>query len=73
MGRVGHAVPCPVLHLWEFTKPTVAAVHGYCLGGGTYFALLSDIVVAAHDAYFQMPLPQGAGLPGAETMVEPWV
>jgi len=63
----------PVLRLWEFPKPTVAAVHGYCLGGGTYFALLNDIVVAAEDAYFQMPLPQGAGLPGAETMVEPWV
>jgi enoyl-CoA hydratase len=63
----------PVLHLWECTKPTVAAVHGYCLGGGTYFALLHDIVVASDDAYFQMPLPQGAGLPGAETMVEPWV
>jgi enoyl-CoA hydratase len=63
----------PVLHLWEFTKPTVAAVHGYCLGGGTYFALLNDIVVASEDAYFQMPLPQGAGLPGGETMVEPWV
>ena len=63
----------PVLHLWEFPKPTVAAVHGYCLGGGTYFALLHDIVVASEDAYFQMPLPQGAGLPGAETMVEPWV
>ena len=63
----------PVPHLWEFPKPTVAAVHGYCLGGGTYFALLHDIVVASEDAYFQMPLPQGAGLPGAETMVEPWV
>jgi enoyl-CoA hydratase len=63
----------PVLHLWEFPKPTVTAVHGYCLGGGTYFALLGDVVVAADDAYFQMPLPQGAGLPGAETMVEPWV
>jgi enoyl-CoA hydratase len=63
----------PVLHLWEFQKPTVAAVHGYCVGGGTYFALLNDIVVASEDAYFQMPLPQGLGLPGGETMVEPWV
>lgn len=63
----------PVLHLWEFEKPTVAAVHGYCVGGGTYFALLNDIVVAAEDAYFQMPLPQGLGFPGGETMVEPWV
>jgi enoyl-CoA hydratase len=63
----------PVLHLWEFQKPTVAAVHGYCVGGGTYFALLNDIVVASEDAYFQMPLPQGLGFPGGETMVEPWV
>jgi len=37
----------PVLHLWEFPKPTVAAVHGYSLGGGTYFALLPDLDAAA--------------------------
>jgi enoyl-CoA hydratase len=63
----------PMLHLWEFQKPTVAAVHGYCVGGGTYFALLNDIVVASEDAFFQMPLPQGLGFPGGETMIEPWV
>ena len=43
------------------------------MGGGTYFALLHDIVVASEDAYFQMPLPQGLGFPGGETMIEPWV
>jgi len=63
----------PVLHLWEFQKPTISAVQGYCVGGGTYFALLNDIVVASEDAYFQMPLPQGLGFPGGETMIEPWV
>ena len=63
----------PVLHLWEFQKPTVSAVHGYAIGGGTYFALVPDIVVAAEDAYFQMPLVQGLGFPGGETMVEPWI
>lgn len=63
----------PMLHLWEFQKPTIAAVHGYCVGGGSYFALLPDIVVASEDAYFQMPLPQGLGFPGGETMIEPWV
>ncbi len=63
----------PVLHLWEFQKPTVCAVHGYAIGGGSYFALLHDIVVAAENAYFQMPLPQGLGFPGGETMIEPWV
>lgn len=63
----------PILHLWEFAKPSIAQVHGYAIGGGTYFALLPDIVVASEDAYFQMPLPQGFGLPGAETPIEPWV
>jgi enoyl-CoA hydratase/carnithine racemase len=63
----------PVLHLWEFQKPTISAVQGYCVGGGTYFALLNDIVIASEDAYFQMPLPQGLGFPGGETMIEPWV
>ena len=63
----------PVLHLWEFQKPTVSAVHGYAIGGGTYFALLPDIVVASEDAYFQMPLVQGLGFPGGETMIEPWL
>jgi enoyl-CoA hydratase/carnithine racemase len=63
----------PVLHLWEFPKPIIAQVHGYAIGGGTYFALLPDITIASEDAYFQMPLVQGLGLPGGETMIEPWV
>ena len=63
----------PVLHLWEFSKPVIAQVHGYAIGGGKYFALLPDITIASDDAYFQMPLVQGMGLPGGETMVEPWV
>lgn len=63
----------PILHLWEFQKPTVSAVHGYAIGGGTYFALIPDIVIAADDAYFQMPLVQGLGFPGGETMMEPWL
>ena len=63
----------PTLRLWEFRKPTIAQVHGYALGGGTYWALLPDITVASDDAYFQMPLVQGLGFPGGETMIEPWV
>jgi enoyl-CoA hydratase/carnithine racemase len=43
------------------------------VGGGTVYGLLTDLTVASDDAYFQMPLPQGFGLPGAQTMIEPWV
>ena len=63
----------PPLHLWEFPKATIAQVHGYCLGGGTVYGYLTDLTIASDDAYFQMPLPQGYGLPGAQTMIEPWV
>jgi enoyl-CoA hydratase len=63
----------PPLHLWEFPKATIAQVHGYCLGGGTVYGYLPDITVASDDAYFQMPLPQGFALPGAQTMMEPWL
>ncbi len=62
----------PPLNLWEFSKATIAQVHGYCVGGGTVYGYLCDLTVASDDAYFQMPLPQGFGLPGAQTMIEPW-
>lgn len=62
----------PILHLWEFQKPSISAVQGYAVGGGSYFACIPDIVLAADDAYFQMPLVQGLGFPGGETMMEPY-
>ncbi|ASW98552.1 enoyl-CoA hydratase/isomerase family protein [Mycobacterium intracellulare] len=63
----------PVLKLFEFPKPVIAQVHGYAIGGGTTWALLPEITVCSEDAWFQMPLVPGFGLPGCETMFEPWV
>ncbi len=34
----------------DVPQPTIAAVHGFALGGGTELALLADFVVAAEDA-----------------------
>lgn len=39
----------------ESTKPIVAAVHGYVLGGGCNMAMCSDMVVAADSAVFGYP------------------
>ncbi|MGI8554024.1 MAG: enoyl-CoA hydratase/isomerase family protein [Dehalococcoidia bacterium] len=39
----------------EVGKPTIAAVHGYCLGGGIELVLACDMIVAAEDAQFGLP------------------
>lgn len=41
--------------LWRGLKPTIAKVHGYCVGGGSELALCADIVVASHDARIGTP------------------
>lgn len=43
------------LQLWSLPKPTVAAVHGWCLGGALDLAIACDLVVAADDARFGVP------------------
>jgi len=39
----------------EVWKPTIAAVHGYCLGYGLTLVAACDFVIAADDAEFGMP------------------
>jgi crotonobetainyl-CoA hydratase len=39
----------------HISKPTIAAVNGFALGGGTEISLASDLVVAAESASFGLP------------------
>lgn len=43
------------LGLWSLSKPTIAAVRGWCLGGACELAMACDLVVAADDARFGEP------------------
>jgi methylglutaconyl-CoA hydratase len=44
---------CHVLH--ELRKPSVAVVHGACIGGGLAFASCCDVVVAEASSFFSLP------------------
>jgi len=41
--------------VYECQVPVIAAVHGFCLGGGVGLAGSADIVVASDDATFGLP------------------
>ncbi len=41
--------------VYECEVPVIAAVHGYCLGGGVGIAGNADIVIASEDATFGLP------------------
>lgn len=48
----------------EFSKPLVAAVNGFALGGGTEFALCCDFIIASEKATFGLPEVGLAVIPG---------
>ena len=46
-------------------KPVLAAIHGWCVGGGIELALACDIRIAASDAKFSMREVSLGGIPGS--------
>ena len=51
------------LKLWYAAKPTVAAVHGWCIAGGTDLVLCADLIVAGEGATFGYPPARVWGVP----------
>src|SRR5262245_35926833 len=51
---------------WRSPKPVIAQVHGWCVGGGSDYALCADLVIASDDARIGTPYSRtwGAYLSG---------
>ena len=64
IGRYGNTFA----KLNQISKPTIAAVHGWCVAGGTDMILNADIIIAAESARFGYPPARVWGVPEA-----PWV
>ena len=51
------------LKLWYASKPSLAAVQGWCIGGGTDLVLCADLIVAGESAVFGYPPARVWGTP----------
>ena len=51
------------MKLWYASKPTIAAVQGWCIAGGTDMVLCTDLIVAGESAVFGYPPARVWGTP----------
>jgi enoyl-CoA hydratase len=50
--------------IWNFPKPTIAMINGYCLGGGCELALACDLRIGAESAKLGQPEVRLGIIPG---------
>jgi enoyl-CoA hydratase len=60
-----------IMRFWHSPKPTVAAVHTYCLGGAMELAIACDITIAATGCRFGEPEVKFGS--GAVAMILPYI
>jgi enoyl-CoA hydratase/carnithine racemase len=59
--------------IYEFAKPTIAMIRGYCIGGGVGLALCCDIRICSDNSKFGVPaakLGLGYGFKGIKKLVD---
>jgi enoyl-CoA hydratase len=60
-----------IMDFWYCPKPTIAAVHGYCIGGAFELALACDVTVADVSTKFGAPEVKFGS--GAVALLLPWI
>src|ERR1700722_7380223 len=60
-----------IMAFWDCPKPTIAAIHGYCIGGAFELSLACDITVAATST--RLGAPEVKFGSGAVAMLLPFV
>ena len=59
--------------LYEFPKPTIAMIRGYCIGGGLGLAVCCDLRIASDNSRFAVPaakLGLGYSFPGIKRLAD---
>jgi enoyl-CoA hydratase len=60
-----------IMRFWYCPKPTIAAVHGYCLGSAMELAVACDVTFSARDCRFGAPeVRYGSGI---ICLILPWI
>jgi enoyl-CoA hydratase len=73
IARYNVAVESANTAIFEFPKPTIAMIRGYCIGGGMGLALCCDLRICSDNSKFAVPaakLGLGYGYPGIKRLVD---
>jgi enoyl-CoA hydratase/carnithine racemase len=73
IARYNAAVERANATVYEFPKPTIAMIRGFCIGGGLGLALCCDLRICSDDSRFAVPaarLGLGYGYSGLKRMVD---
>jgi len=54
--RIWHQILNCFEHIWSFRIPTIAMIHGSCIGGGCLLATACDFRIASKHSFFAVPV-----------------